>query len=437
MLSIQEMKLIFSHPTGNANVRMAVNGLARANLLYRFYTAIACFPGTALFRISSLRPFSEIRRRLFDEILKNLTVTFPWIEVGRLAASKGRITKLIEHEKGLFCIDSVYKDIDKRVAISLRSACKDGVKAVYAFEDGASFSFREGKRLGLQCLYDLPTGYWRASRDLLKSEHERWPDWVSTLTGFQDSEVKLLRKDDELALADLIFVASTFTAETLKHYPGDLGRVKVIPYGFPPVIKEKDYRIITGCKPLKLLFVGKLTQQKGLADLLAAVEPLSDDVELTLIGQKGIEDCKALDSALRKFTWIPGLPHHEILKHMREHDVLIFPSLFDGFGLVITEAMSQGTPVITTERTGGRDFIQHGQNGWLFNAGSVSELRASIRHLLHFPESIAEVGTNALITARSRPWSVYSNELNQAIISHLQPVSKNSKIASLHHGHEQ
>ena len=50
---------------------------------------------------------------------------------------------------------------------------------------------------------------------------------------------------------------------------------------------------------------------------------------------------------------------------MKEHDVLIFPSLFEGFGLVITEAMAQGTPVITTDRTAGPDVISDNENGCL------------------------------------------------------------------------
>ena len=50
---------------------------------------------------------------------------------------------------------------------------------------------------------------------------------------------------------------------------------------------------------------------------------------------------------------------------MREHDVFVFPSLFEGFGLVITESMSQGTPVITTDRTAGPDLIKNDENGWL------------------------------------------------------------------------
>lgn len=416
---MRKTKLVLAHPTANANVRIAANGFAEANLLYRFYTAIACFPGSFLFRISSFRPLSEIRRRLFDPVLRKLTKTSPWTEVGRLAASKGGISKLVKHEVGVFCVDAVYNNLDKHVASQLTTASRNNVRAVYAFEDGALYSFREARRLGMQCFYDLPTGYWRASRELLSSEKERWPEWSQTFTGLKDSDAKLARKEEELFLADHIFTASTFTADTLNRFPGNLNKVHVIPYGFPQVGKPKNYEK-KAAKPIKLLFVGKLTQQKGIADLFAAVSSLVGDVQLTLVGQKSTERCRALDSALMRHRWIPSLPHGEVIKQMREHDVLVFPSLFDGFGLVITEAMSQGTPVITTERTGGADIIKTGINGWLVNAGSIKQLHNAIANLVQNPEKIADAGIEAMKTAQLRPWSVYSNELNRAILDNLQ-----------------
>ena len=50
---------------------------------------------------------------------------------------------------------------------------------------------------------------------------------------------------------------------------------------------------------------------------------------------------------------------------MRNHDVLLFPTLFDGFGLVITEALSQGIPIITTINSGGPECIRHGIEGFI------------------------------------------------------------------------
>ncbi|WP_162052641.1 glycosyltransferase family 4 protein [Pontibacter pamirensis] len=412
------MKLIFSHPTGNANVRSAASGFMEANLLDAFHTAVASFPGSFLDRLGGFGPLSEIRRRRFDPALRTVTKMWPWHEVGRIAASRVGLTKLIEHERGVFCIDAVYQDLDRRVANSLQNTSSRGASMIYAYEDGAVASFRVAKRLGMRCLYDLPTGHWRAARRLLEKESERWPEWLSTMTGFKDSEAKLARKDEELHLADRIFVASQFTAKTLVEYPGIIAPVEVIPYGFPPTAAPKEYEALSGSRPLRLLFVGKLTQQKGVADLFAVVKALGRHVELTVVGHKPNNDCLALNKALTTCMWIPSLHHEGILKIMREHDILVFPSLFDGFGLVIAEAMSQGTPVIASDRSAGPELISHGHDGWIVEAGSTASLQEVVEEVLKHPELIAEIGQEAMRTANNRSWEVYKRELTAAVLKH-------------------
>lgn len=409
------MKILLQHPTGNANVRAAIDGLLQADMLFGFRTTIATFPGNGLDRLSTLAPFAELGRRRFDAAIKSKTRTWPWRELARFAAAKAGASNLVAHETGLFSVDSVYHSLDRHVAADLsRIYGGQQIDAVYAYEDGAAASFQQAKKLGIKCIYDLPIGYWRAARRLLEPERERWPAWVSTLTGLEDSDAKLARKDEELRLADRIVVASQFTAATLQDFPGVLAPIQVIPYGFPTVGEPRQYTD-TSRRPLKLLFVGGLSQRKGIADLFAAVAALGPQVELTIVGHKASNNCPALDSALSHHRWIPSLPHVEVLKIMREHDVLVFPSLFEGFGLVITEAMSQGTPVITTARTAGPDLITHGHNGWLVEAGSTPALQEAIEELLAHPATVAEAGRAAMETARHRPWAVYSQELAKAI----------------------
>lgn len=418
------MKIILSHPTGNANAREAAIRLQDAGVLAEFHTAVATFPGDFYDELGALAPFAEIRRRRLDPKLKDNTRTSPWREMGRQLASRAGLRQLLKHETGIFSVDAIYRGHDKTVASRLKFLAQQGCEGVYAYEDGAAFSFRKAKQLELQCFYDLPIGYWRAARRILQKEFEKKPEWAPTLKAFLDSVAKLSRKDEELRLADRIFVASKFTALTLKEYPGQLAPVEVIPYGFPPVVKARDYPSISGSK-LKLLFVGGLSQRKGIAELFEAVEGLESHLELTVVGRKPNNSCRVLDMALAKHKWFPSLPHSEILKLMRIQDVLVFPSLFEGFGLVITEAMSQGTPVITTNRTAGPDFINHGENGWLVEAGSANALRNSIENLLLHPDSIANAGRAAMKTAGSRTWEVYGRELSEAIRTHLLISRKN------------
>ena len=409
--------LLFSHPTGNPNVRAALTGLLEAGALQEFNTSLAAYPNNVWDRIGKTQWGREFKRRSFDQRLQALTVQHPTRELARMVASRLKLSPLIRHETGPFCIDSVYRALDRSVAHKIRSS-PGRYTGVYAYEDGALASLLVAQEMGLAGIYDLPIGYWRTSRSLLTVEMERWPEWRNTLTGFKDSAEKLDRKDAELAAASKIIVASSFTASTLKNYPNPLPVPKVVPYGFPHVSPNAE-RVargpITRARPLRLLFVGGLSQRKGIADLFAAVDRLGDYVSLTVIGRKVTAECPVLDKALTRHQWIPSLPHEGILSEMKAHDVLVFPSLFEGFGLVITEAMSQGTPVITTDRTAGPDLITHGENGWLISAGNTEALMQQLEELIKKPDTITESGNMARKTAAARPWTVYASELVEAL----------------------
>lgn len=407
------MKVIVSHPNSNQFNRSALDGLLAKGMLQEFNTAVASFPGNFLDRVAKINAFSEIKRRSFVGSLQPFTHCSPWLETGRLLSSKIGLTPLIKHESGIFSVDAVYKNIDAKTKSRLKKNKNKGTQGVYAYEDGALQTFREAKKMNLACFYDLPIGYWRHARKLLGEEKKRSPKWVSTLTGLKDSEEKLAKKDQELALADMIFVASTFTKNSLEDYPGILPKITVVPYGFPDPVSGRNYNNLKTNKKLKLLFVGGLSQRKGIADVFEVAEYFKSEVELTVVGYKATNDCEALNKALQQHRWIPSLPHTEVLKLMQEHDVLVFPSLFEGFGMVITEAMSQGTPVITTERTAGPDLIEHGENGWLIKAGSIQSLQNCIQELLQDKSIIAGIGKNALETAYQRPWKTYGEELAQ------------------------
>ena len=79
--------------------------------------------------------------------------------------------------------------------------------------------------------------------------------------------------------------------------------------------------------------------------------------------------------------------------------------------------MSQGTPVITTDRTCGPDIITHGENGWIVKAGDSTPIRTLLEQFIQQPNTLILAGKAALKTADSRPWSCYEKELSQSIYS--------------------
>ncbi|TYP91080.1 glycosyl transferase family 1 [Sphingobacterium allocomposti] len=405
-------KVLLSHPTGNANVRAALDGLHSANMLHSFHTSVATYPNNIFGLLSKLPGGKEFLKRSYPVYNQQFTKQYPYKELGRMLCSKLKLRSPIIHEKGIFSVDEIYQSIDREVANYIDR--QNDMAGIYAYEDGALASFQAAGKMGKICLYDLPIGYWRSMRRFLEKEKEEKPEWAMTLGGFKDSEAKLQRKDQELALASRIYVASSFTKKTLTEYPGLLAPVEVIPYGFPMANTGREY-ISPSDRKLRLLYVGGLSQRKGIAYLFDAIKGLEAYVELTVVGRGDIEKCPALQKALLQHRYISALPHQRILELMASHDVLVFPSLFEGFGLVITEAMSQGTPVITTDRTCGPDIIQHGENGWLIDAGTANAIREQIMYILESPQEIKRVGENALHTATLRSWLQYGIELISSI----------------------
>ncbi|MGB8167740.1 MAG: glycosyltransferase family 4 protein [Chthoniobacteraceae bacterium] len=403
--------ILFSHPTGNANVRHAAEALAEARLLQEFWTCVGWDPEAAINRLLPRKVRAELARRALPAAVRPVAHFRPWREAGRMACARAGITSLSRHERGPFSIDAVFRDLDRHVA--RRVAKATGLTGVYAYEDGAAATFTAARERGIARIYDLPIGYWRAAHVIYAEEAAREPQWACTLSGMQDSTAKLARKDEELELADVVMVASSFTKKTIEEAPTCTAPIHVIPYGapasadFPPDTRHGE--------KLRVFFAGSLGQRKGLSYLLDAVKMLGDRVELTLLGTKVSEDCAPLNEALKRHHWIPSLPHAEVLREMTRHDVFVFPSLFEGFGLVLLEAMAQGLPIITTPNTAGPDLIEDGREGFIVPIRSAQAIVEKLDLLCGDAQLLSAMKIAAHTGARRQSWAHYRSELSETV----------------------
>jgi starch synthase len=407
--------ILFSHPTGNANVRHAALGLHRAALLGEFWTCVHYRETPFLRRVVPGSVATQLRRRTFPPELTELIRSSPLRELGRLIAPRAGLRSLVRHEQGPLSVDAVYRSLDRRVAQRLKQPRFTGV---YAYEDGAQESFRVATQRGKSRIYDLPIGYWRAARAILQEEAERQPAWAATLIGNQDSPQKTARKDAELHQADLVLVASTFTLRTLEHATDFRGSVVMIPYGAPRV----DLSVVEPVRrsdstKLRVLFVGSLGQRKGLSYLFEAVRSLGDAVELTVIGARPLVACAALDRELSRVRWIASCSHREVLAEMAAHDVFVFPSLFEGFGLVLLEAMAMGLPIITTPHTAGPDLISEGVEGFIVPIRSSAAIAEKLDLLRREPERRQAMSERARSRSREFTWEQYGRSLAACVSS--------------------
>lgn len=399
------MRILISHPTGNANVRAAAEAFHSVGWLAAFHTGLAwpAYPWL---------PAALQRRgvRLPARLLK----LHPQLEPARLLAVRAGLKSFIRHEAGPLSVDRVYHQVDASVAASLeRAAYRSSPlpQVVYAYEDGAHATFEAARRLGVTTVYELPIGYWRFARRLFQEEAQRRPAWASTLDGLADSPAKLARKDAELALSQHIVVPSRFVQRTLAECPHVDASVTVLPYGCPPPLSVLPERSTTG--PLRVLFVGGLSQRKGLADLLEAVDRLGPAVQLTLIGRSVGGHCAPLHEALGCHRWLGSLPRSAVLAEMRRHDVLVLPSLFEGFPLVIGEALAQGLPVIATSHAAAEELVVDGQHGFLVPIRAPEAIATRLEQFLLQPELRHHMATESLMRAAAWSWFDYGRQLRR------------------------
>jgi alpha-maltose-1-phosphate synthase len=400
--------ILISHPTANQNVRQTALALAEAGLLEEFWTCLNWKEERFFERYLPLpsRVRKELQRRSFVAELKPFVRSFPWREAGRLISGQLGLTWTTRDETSLFSMDAVYYSLDRRVARHLQS--RHGIKAIYSYDNSALESFRSAKNLGIKCIYEHPIVHWRKVRQYQQEEADLHPEWAPTLGALRDSEEKLARKDEELALADVVVVPSTFSRNSLENAPTLKAPVQVVAYGAPPINHSVDLREFNS--RLGVLFVGALSQAKGLGYLLEAAGRLKRQIQLTLIGHRvsaTIPEQRVLD----RYRWIPSLGHADLLTEMSRHDVLVLPSLHEGFGLVILEAMAQGLVVITTPHTAGPDLIVDGVDGFIVPIRSSEAIEERLARLLTDKKLLAEMKLAGRRKAEMRRWETYRQEL--------------------------
>jgi glycosyltransferase involved in cell wall biosynthesis len=408
---INKNKIIVSHPTGNANVRAIIDTFKTSGILQHFYTSIATYPNNIWYKLSRIKPFYSFSRRTFNPELEDYTRTYPWKELGRLFALKTGLKSLTKHEAGIFCVDNIYKSLDEHVASKLDDEIKKGVTAVYAYEDCALETFTKAKQLGLKCIYDLPIAYWETGRKLMQTEAERLPKWAATLGGgIKDSKEKLLRKQKELELADVVVGPGLFVLDSLPEWAKSKKRI-MSPFGSP---QSKNFIPKTGVdssKPLRVLFVGSMGQRKGLGDLFAAMNILKEknaNIELVVLGSM-LAPMDFYKSEYPDFIYESSRPHEEVLKLMRSCDVFCLPSIVEGRALVMQEAMSQGLPLIITPNTGGEDLIIEGETGFLVPIASADSIAKKMEWFLSNRNLIPQMGINAYHLSQKYTWDGYGN----------------------------
>lgn len=158
------------------------------------------------------------------------------------------------------------------------------------------------------------------------------------------------------------------------------------------------------------LFCGSWDRTKGVRYLVDAFSHLSSTggaVPLTVLGPgMPAEQVRSQfpPDVSRHITVLERMPEDGVIEQYRRHDLLVFPSTYEGFGLVVIEAMAQGLPVVATPVGCAASLVRDGVNGRLVPPRDARALASAIRELLEQPGLRARMGAEAARTVADMSW---------------------------------
>ena len=330
------------------------------------------------------------------------------------------------HQDGLFKALLASEELDLRVVFAAEvprhrlqlgwtQAARDYpnrmLSARFAFWDAIRIAWSERGRL------HIVNGIWAepsfaAALCVLAFARSRFvvyaeaPDLRQTPVGFFGA----LRKwfGGWIAKRALGMLAISHFAEQFYTHLG-FARVRVYPFGYfqtHNVQTERPARLTAG-ERMEVIFVGQLIPRKGVDLLLEAMRPLFDDysdLRLSVIG--GGSEAQALQAVADSFgianrvSFEGTLRSDRIQPRLASVDVLVLPSRWDGWGMVVNEALSVGVPVVVSDCCGAADLIQHGVNGFVFRSEDVEDLRRCLRRLLENADDRLAMRSAAARTGR-------------------------------------
>ena len=292
---------------------------------------------------------------------------------------------------------------------ALKEALKhDANLFLYSYTALDAFEYIKQHHLPHQCFLFQLHPHPLSIRTLLTEELSLAPHAKESLMKEPEmylDEAQIKQLNDESLLADHVIVASTYTKQTLIENKVEPEKITIIPYGveasrftLKPSYDEQNGKI-------KLVFVGQMIQRKGLGYLFEALKLLnSKNIELTLIG-RGVIDTNLINE-YKKYMDITvkiNLTHDELVSELHAHDMLVFPSLVEGYAHVILEAMSAGLPVHCTPNTAGPDVFVKNTEGVIVPIRNAVAIAEKIEYFINHKKELASMGISAGQTPTPTP----------------------------------
>ena len=401
------MGILFGHPTGSPLSHHAALAHWERGRLEAF--CVPWMPTPAQLRLLQSIPglarwTARLRRRSFHPLLNA-----PRVE-GRCEEWRRMVQRIVldRHVDG----ERLSNQANQWVMRTMKKKCRhSAVSAVHSYEDCSLWAFEEARRLGKKCIYDMPIGYYPAWKDTEAALMRRYSDWLPPGGAYSKPRVSLEQKVREMEMADLVLAPCSFAARTIESRVGK--KVRVAPYG---VDLERWFPAdgVRHSGPLRFLYAGHISIRKGLPLLFKAWEMADlSGARLDLVGSWHLAE-SAKGCLAHGVRYVGHCSPDDLRKRYQLADLFVFPSYFEGFGLVIGEAMACGLPVLASDATAGPDVLDD-SCGRVFPAGDLDALVECLRFFNRNREKLPAMRQAAHRMAKKLTWKNYRVKVSEAV----------------------
>lgn len=407
------MRTVFAYPGTMADARNAAIALADAGVLDAYVTTFAWrrngFGARAIRRLPqavSMPVLRQLERRTIDGIAEHKVHRLALWEMLRTAANR---------YAGPVAADRIWDRMSRSFDATVARRYVPKTQAIHGFEYTSLQSFEAARQAGVARVLHLPSLDSRQFELIQEREKRQWPELRSPHDAYFDSmfERRYERRQREIALADVIVVNSSLTARSHIAAGAAADKVICVPLAAPPPVEQIVERETDG--PLAVLWAGPFSLRKGAHYAIDAWRSsrLGRNARLDVYGHMSAP-ARLLDGLDESVRFHGSVPQTRLFEAYRNADVLLFPTLSDGFGLVAAEALAHGLPVITTEQAGAADLISQ-DNGLIVPAADPQALAQALRWCLDNRTRLAEMRHHALETAHRRQWTHYRRDYVTAL----------------------
>lgn len=406
-------KVVVAHPYQQHSFRIAV-ALDQVDMLKKYVTTVYDKKGSITNFVKNMLS-GENKQRAGNRHCKELS-DLKVLQISEMESLFLLLLSRVDKKRKLYNLYNTYvlRNFNKKLGKYL---IKNGVEFVILYDTVSAdcIKWLKRKHASVKIIIDMSAPNFCYMDCLYKKDmlvNQSILSDMNTEMKTVDYKRKLENSKVEIENADYFLVASALSKKSLLYSGISEDNIFLCRYG---IDISEEYRKKKYGEKVNIVFIGDVTPKKGVHYLNKIIEILgTTDYSYYVLG-KYDENNKWYQKMKSKCSFYGYVTHDQVLKICKQMDIIFFPSLADGFGLSVIEAMSNGVIPFVSENSGVSDIISHRENGFIFKLTEIDNVIPEIETLAKNKKEMEKISRRAYETANNLSWKNYELDVQNAI----------------------